>query len=111
MAGRYGTTTLHNYIVNVALSFFLEEKWTQIAKIMWANMGPTWVLSAPAGPHVGPSLDEPCFYQGTRLKDNAHFQEKLLYIKIKKLTRHWYHYNKKYVLIRWMRLCNHRFYS
>ena len=30
-------------------------------KVHWANMGPTWVLSAPDGPHVGPF--EPC-YQG-----------------------------------------------
>ena len=28
---------------------------TQIARFMWrANMGPTWVLSAPGGPYVGP---------------------------------------------------------
>ena len=27
---------------------------SQIAKFMGANMGPTWVLSAPDGPHVGP---------------------------------------------------------
>ena len=27
---------------------------TQIAKFMGANMGPTWVLLAPDGPHVGP---------------------------------------------------------
>ena len=26
----------------------------QIARLMGANMGPTWVLSAPDGPHVGP---------------------------------------------------------
>ena len=24
------------------------------SKVHWANMGPTWVLLAPAGPHVGP---------------------------------------------------------
>ena len=24
------------------------------SKVQWANMGPTWVLSAPGGPHVGP---------------------------------------------------------
>ena len=24
------------------------------SKVHRANMGPTWVLSAPAGPHVGP---------------------------------------------------------
>ena len=24
------------------------------SKVHVANMGPTWVLSAPAGPHVGP---------------------------------------------------------
>ena len=23
-------------------------------KVHWANMGPTWVLSSPGGPHVGP---------------------------------------------------------
>ena len=27
---------------------------TQIEKFRGANMGPTWVLSAPDGPHVGP---------------------------------------------------------
>ena len=31
------------------------------SKIHVANIGPTWVLSAPGGPHVGPN--EPC-YQG-----------------------------------------------
>ena len=25
------------------------------SKLHWANMGPTWVLSAPDGPHVGPT--------------------------------------------------------
>ena len=24
------------------------------SKVHWANMGPTWVLSAPDGPHIGP---------------------------------------------------------
>ena len=24
------------------------------SKVHGANMGPTWVLSAPAGPHIGP---------------------------------------------------------
>ena len=27
---------------------------TPDSKVYWANMGPTWVLSAPGGPHVGP---------------------------------------------------------
>ena len=27
---------------------------TPDSKVHWANMGPTWVLSAPGGPHVGP---------------------------------------------------------
>ena len=26
----------------------------QDSKFHWANMGPTWILSAPDGPHVGP---------------------------------------------------------
>ena len=26
----------------------------QIARFIGANMGPTWVLSAPDGPHIGP---------------------------------------------------------
>ena len=29
------------------------------SKVHGANMGPTWVLSAPDGPHVGPQ--EPCY--------------------------------------------------
>ena len=28
---------------------------TPDSKVHGANMGPTWVLSAPAGPHVGPT--------------------------------------------------------
>ena len=35
---------------------------TQITRFMGANMGSTWVLSAPGGPRVGPH--EPC-YQGS----------------------------------------------
>ena len=33
------------------------------SKVHGANMGPTWVLSAPDGSHVGPMNHEPC-YQG-----------------------------------------------
>ena len=29
------------------------------SKVHGANIGPTWVLSAPGGPHVGPN--EPCY--------------------------------------------------
>ena len=32
----------------------VSEPATQIAKFIGANMEPTWVLSAPDGPHVGP---------------------------------------------------------
>ena len=38
------------------IPWFVSGCWktTQIAKSVGANMGPTWVLSAPDGPHVGP---------------------------------------------------------
>ena len=36
--------------------------WYPDSKVHGANMGPTWVLSAPRGPHVGPI--KPC-YQGS----------------------------------------------
>ena len=32
----------------------LEKKWVPDSKVHGANMGPTWVLSAPDGPYVGP---------------------------------------------------------
>ena len=32
---------------------------TPDSKVHGANMGPTWVLSAPDGPHIGPH--EPCY--------------------------------------------------
>ena len=31
-----------------------DDDTTPDNKVHWANMGPTWVLSAPDGPHVGP---------------------------------------------------------
>ena len=31
-----------------------SKQYTPDSKVHWANMGPTWVLSAPVGPHVGP---------------------------------------------------------
>ena len=33
---------------------FIKRWTTQIAKFRGANMGPTWVQSAPDGPNVGP---------------------------------------------------------
>ena len=32
----------------------IESKHNPDSKVHGANMGPTWVLSAPDGPHVGP---------------------------------------------------------
>ena len=45
-----------DYIDTVnSINQMLTHKYTpQIAKFIGANMGPTWVLSAPDGPHVGP---------------------------------------------------------
>ena len=50
--------------------YFLWQQYPD-SKVHWANMGPTWVLSAPDGPHVGPMnltnrvtpdiLKAPCF--------------------------------------------------
>ena len=54
-----------NNILHSVISFVLEIRpWLRIrdaysdSKVHGANMGPTWVLSAPDGPHV------PC-YQGS----------------------------------------------
>ena len=44
--------TILNPFSNHYCFTFCED--TQIARFMGANMGPTWVLSAPCGPHVGP---------------------------------------------------------
>ena len=38
-----------------------EQVKSQVARFMGANMGPTWVLSAPDGPHVGTWLSG-CYY-------------------------------------------------
>ena len=37
-----------------SLKFLADFKIIPDNKVHGANMGPTWVLSAPAGPHVGP---------------------------------------------------------
>ena len=46
------------YICSVYWVFFLRYvsiPYTSLdSKVHWANMGPTWVLSDPDGPHVGP---------------------------------------------------------
>ena len=44
---------------SVNCNYLLHQTWYQQyqvpdSKAHWANMGPTWVLSAPGGPHVGP---------------------------------------------------------
>ena len=39
--------------LNVIVFFLLIESYPD-SKVNGANMGPTWVLSAPDGPHVGP---------------------------------------------------------
>ena len=41
-----------SFKVNVPLIWFVLA--TPDSKVHGANMGPTWVLSAPDGPHVGP---------------------------------------------------------
>ena len=43
---------ISNSIINVTLSFHMTNP---DSKVHVANMGPTWVLSAPDGPHVGPT--------------------------------------------------------
>ena len=43
---------------------FVRGNYSQLARLMGANMGPTWDLLAPDGPHVGPY--KPC-YQGWSL--------------------------------------------
>ena len=45
--------------MNKNLDFFIQISLTWSGdkpdnKVYGANMGPTWVLSAPDGPHVGP---------------------------------------------------------
>ena len=36
-------------VVSISISIITTD-----SKIHGANMGPTWVLSSPSGPHVGP---------------------------------------------------------
>ena len=42
--------------INVRIFLALWRRWRDIpdSKVYGANMGPTWALSAPDGPHVGP---------------------------------------------------------
>ena len=41
------------FIENIFKGIFLHESFPD-SKVHGANMGPTWVLSSPDGPHVGP---------------------------------------------------------
>ena len=58
MSARLNRVLAHKYawvvliqILNKMLSHAYPD-----SKFNAANMGPTWVLSAPAGPHVGPMI-------------------------------------------------------
>ena len=57
-SGRWDIHWLPYYRVLVLLALQPHQlEWKRAntdSKIQWANMGPTWVLSAPDGPHVGP---------------------------------------------------------
>ena len=62
--------------ISLSVHFILAGKDTD-SKVHGANMGPTWVLSAPDGPHVGPmnlairgALLEPCLVC-QHLRDSA----------------------------------------
>ena len=45
-------------LLRIFIHFMILETWvlcnTPESKVLGANMGPNWVLSAPDGPHVGP---------------------------------------------------------
>ena len=48
---------LHGHLCLLKLEQSQMYMWTHVypySKVQGANMGPTWVLSAPDGPHVGP---------------------------------------------------------
>ena len=49
---RYKKNKLWHYFVESTINF--DKKLAPDSRIHGANMGPTWVLSAPGGPHVGP---------------------------------------------------------
>ena len=51
--------------------YLTNNQWDLIpdSKIHGANMGPTWVLSVPDGPHVGPHNKRTC-YQGRHSPDS-----------------------------------------
>ena len=48
--GRCGCETVSREVV---LQVEIPEKYPD-SKVRVANMGPTWILAAPGGPHVGP---------------------------------------------------------
>ena len=50
----YGLFSYIQVSKDLSTSFDLWKKTTPDSKFLGANMGPTWVLSAPDGPHVGP---------------------------------------------------------
>ena len=47
-----GELAYYQYIFYIHMSF--QTIISPVNKVHGANMGPTWVLSAPDGPHVGP---------------------------------------------------------
>ena len=63
------------------------EKNTPDSKVYGANMGPTWVLSAPDGPHVGPmSLD---IWHHSLLQDRGDLQISTVTHVISIAINHW----------------------
>ena len=46
----YDKCYIQLFVITYTTKYFIIPD----SKVNWANMGPTWVLSAPDGPHVGP---------------------------------------------------------
>ena len=63
------------------MTIMLISEWYPDNKVHGANMEPTWVLSAPDGPHVGPmSLDIREIYKPNNQTHPSHQADIMMFI-------------------------------
>ena len=69
------------FIFHIKRYHYLSRKWNPNNKVHGDNMGPTWVLPVPCGPHVGP--------MNLAIWDNLEVRWMVLSYAIQKHLCHW----------------------
>ena len=112
-------SSIQNYIYLYFLSFTNTEMWKEIEFVLWDifymidsivtwqypnnkangdNIGPTWVLSAPDGPHVGP-MNLAIWGNSPGQQQSSYWQSCLEILEKLHTRKWWVHGHPRYYLL------------